>query len=322
MQKLKDIMLINRLRRKYRSINSESRDKETFYIIKRNDPNVGIFSCILTFLSHLYYAKEKGYIPVIDMMNFDNEYLYEEEIGKKNAWEFFFKQPGGVSLDIAYSSRKVKISNGHFKEKYMPSDNFLNSRNADDAMVWKDLWNKYIHYNDETLKYLDKHYNEICEQCEGEKVLGVLCRGTDYFHYTKAQRGENIAQNLKLVIEKVRKTAEERQCKWIFLATEDKDILEMFIKAFGKSLIFIEDDRLSSSEEKLLGQAWKENNIDLKRKGLNYILNFYVLSHCQCFVGARTSASVFLPIVGNMEYMFFYDLVNIEKEIKEEFYGT
>lgn len=319
MQRLRDIMLINKIKRNHKMINNEERDNRIIYIIKRDDPNVGIFSCILTFLSHLRYAEEKGYVPVIDMMNFDNEYLYECDIGVKNAWEYYFQQPGKVSLDIAYSSKKVIMSNGHFKKGYMPSEEFLNSRKAEDYLLWKGLWNKYIHYNNETQKYLDENYRRINNKCEGESILGVLCRGTDYFYYTKAQSGDHVIEKLKLVIDKVRKTAEERQCKWIFLATEDEDILQMYIKTFGKSLIYIEDDRLSSKEEKLLGQAWKEKHIDLKKKGLNYILNFYILSHCKCFVGARTSMSVFLPIAGNLEYMFFYDLVNIEKEIEGEF---
>lgn len=318
MQRLRDIILINKIKSKYKMINKEKSDNRIVYIIKRDDPNVGIFSCILTFLSHLRYADEKGYIPVIDMMNFDNEYLYSEEIGLKNAWEFYFKQPGNIALDIAYNSPKIKISNGHFKKEYMPSEEFLSSRKAEDYLLWKELWNKYIHYNDDTQKYLDENYRKINNQCGGSSILGVLCRGTDYFHYTKAQSGEHIIEKLKLVIDKVKKTAEKRQCKWIFLATEDEDILQMYIETFGKSLIYIEDERLCSKEKKLLGQAWKEKHIDLKEKGLNYILNFYILSHCKCFVGARTSMSVFLPIVGDLEYMFFYDLVNIEDEIEGE----
>lgn len=319
MQKLRDIILINKLRRKYKTIKSDNRDNRTFYIIRREDPNVGIFSCILTFLSHLRYADEKGYIPVIDMMNFDNEYLYPEEIGGKNAWEFYFKQPGNVALDIAYNSKKVKISSGHFKKGYAPSENFLNSKKADDYAIWKELWEKYIHYNDDTLKYLEENYNQIIKKCNREKLLGVLCRGTDYFHYTNAQGGERSIEKISLVIKKVEETARDKNCTWVFLATEDEDILQMFIKAFGERLIFIEDDRLSSMEQKLLGEAWKEKHIDLKKKGLNYILNLYVLSHCKCFVGAKTSASVFLPIISEMEYMLFYDLVNIDKE--KEFDG-
>lgn len=316
MQSLKNIVLINRIKRKYKMINKEKSDNRIFYIIRREDPNVGIFSCILTFLSHLRYADEKGYIPVIDMMNFNNEYLYPEEIGRKNAWEFYFLQPGNVALNIAYNGSKVKLSNGHFKKGYAPSENFLNSKSADDYAIWKELWEKYIHYNDDTLKYLDENFKKINNQCEGENIVGVLARGTDYFYYTKAQSCDHIYRKLKLVIDKVRKTADEKYCKWIFLATEDESILKMFIKAFGERLIFIEDDRLSLTEQKLLGEAWKEKQIDLKKKGLNYILNFYILSHCKCFVGARTSMSVFLPIVGNLEYMFFYDLVNIEKEME------
>lgn len=50
--------------------------KKKYYVIYREDPNVGIYSVILTVLSHLRYAEENGLIPVIDMRNFDSEYVY------------------------------------------------------------------------------------------------------------------------------------------------------------------------------------------------------------------------------------------------------
>ena len=70
-------------------------------------------------------------------------------------------------------------------------------------------------------------------------------------------------------------------------------------------------------EQRLLGEVWKEKKINLREKGLKYILNIYILSKCKCFIGTRTSGSVFLPIMSDIKDMFFFDLVNIEKELEE-----
>lgn len=323
MQKIQDYLFLKKMkrinRRKYKSYSASSDVSATkYYVIRRLDPNVGIFSCILTFLTHLCYAEEKGYIPVIDMMNFDNEYLYPEEVGKKNAWEFYFEQPAGISVQEAYCGKHVLLSHGHFQEGFIPSDEFLNSKFNADQNRWKRLWDKYIKINEKTLLFLEEKYMQMISRTEKEKILGVLCRGTDYFHYTNAQNVNNVEEKMDILISKIYQTMQEKNCEYVFLATEDADILERFTKKFDKKLLFIEDDRISSSEDKLLGIVWKEKGVDLKQKGLNYILNFYILSKLDYFIGARTSATVFLPIVGTKKYSFFYDLVNIEKEIAEE----
>lgn len=320
---LKDYILLAKLKSNAKKqAHSDSRlqeRKKKYYVIRRQDPNVGIFSCILTFLSHLKYAEEKGFIPVIDMMNFDNEYLYPEEIGVKNAWEFYFEQPAGESLIQAYRSKRVILSSAHFKKGYIPSDNFLNSKESDDFAIWKKLWEKYIRFNESTLCYLKENYAKIIENVGKDAVLGVLCRGTDYFHHTNAQNVSGGGQkHIKLLIDKVKAVMLEKKCQYVFLATEDEDIFQLFLTIFKEKLLYIEDERLTSSEKSLLGIAWKREGIDLKRKGLNYILNFYILSQLNYFIGAKTSASIFLPIVSEMKYSFFYDLVNIEKVIQEE----
>ena len=323
---LSDLLFIIKMKRKYRTdlkktkkYNTHINKKDIVYIIRRSDPNVGIFSCILTFLTHLRYADEKGYIPVIDMMNYDNEYLYDNELGVINAWEFYFEQPKDTTVEQAYGLyKKIKISSGHFQKQFIPSNAFLCSKESDDSIIWKNLWKKYINVNSQTKQYLESMYNNIEKKCHGNHFLGVLCRGTDYFHYTNAQGNIDIELKLMKVIEFVGNIAEKKECQYIFLATEDQDIFDRFFKAFAERLLYFDDERLQSDEDQLLGQAWKKNNIDLKKKGLNYILNFYVLSQAKFFVGARTSASVFLPIVGEKEYMFFYDLVNIEDEIRKE----
>ena len=158
-----------------------------------------------------------------------------------------------------------------------------------------------------TLK-VEEHINNIFEDMfnRNDRILGVLCRGTDYFWYTKSQGKPNL-NRLDTLIKKVRQVMDEYKCNKIFLATEDEDILSYFAEKIPQ-VFYIDDKRLSSNVHELLGERWKRENIDLKEKGLNYITNIYILTRCQCFIGAKTSASVFIPILSDMEYIFFYNM--------------
>lgn len=288
--------------------------KNIFYVIKRDEPNVGIFSCILTFLSHLKYAEEMNWIPVIDMKHFDNEYIYPEEKGIMNAWDFYFEQPAGVPLDIGWCGEKIILSERDFKSGYIPSNDFLNCKISEDFSEWKRLWKKYIRFNADTLKYLEENYQMILNQTSTENILGVLVRGTDYFWHTDVQY--NAFDKLDLVVSKVKKIMVEKNIEYLYLATEDEFIWKLFIEKFGEKCLYIDDERIDGRSEKgLIGEVWKEKNINLREKGLKYILNIYILSKCKCFVGTKTSASIFLPIISDMERknMFFFDLGSIEK---------
>ena len=54
----------------------------TFYIIRRQDISVGLFSNYIVFAGHIRYALAQGWLPVIDMQNYPNTYLEPELIGK------------------------------------------------------------------------------------------------------------------------------------------------------------------------------------------------------------------------------------------------
>lgn len=283
-----------------------------FYIIRRGSPNVGIFSCILTFLSHLRYAEEKGYLPIIDMMHFDNEYLYAKDIGQINAWEYYFKQPCNClgeeqfSLKQAYLSKNTILSTGDFRPGYEPSRQFMFTEDpaAHDRIIWKDLWEKYIVLNEKTARHIEAVYQQMFS--DDDRVMGVLCRGSDFFWHEPDQGRET--GKIKKVIDIVETAAQKYKCNKIFLMTEDSEILEVFKNRFAQRLFFLEDERVSSDIRKYLGVVWKEKGIDLHQKGLNYLTAFYIIARCRWFVGTKTSASIFFNIVGEKEYACYFNL--------------
>ncbi len=76
---------------------------KTYYIIRRADPMVGLFSNYIVFAGHIRFALANGLLPVIDMRNFPNAYLEPKLLGKENAWEYYFRQPFDISLEEAYN---------------------------------------------------------------------------------------------------------------------------------------------------------------------------------------------------------------------------
>ncbi|MDR2889618.1 MAG: hypothetical protein LBV33_07250 [Lachnospiraceae bacterium] len=316
--KLKSFLKLKIIRKKYYSKENYSEKnypitkRPIFYIIRRGAPDVGIFSCILTFLSHIRYAETKGYIPIIDMMHFDNEYIYNDskEFGNVNAWEYYFKQPGNCStneqysLREAYLNKKAILSTGEFCFGYEPSVQFLDSVATPDTHIWKTLWERYRVLNDATANHIEEVYHTMFSV--DDRVMGVLCRGSDYFWHESVQGNET--GKITLVLDRVDAAVKEYHCNKIFLMTEDSDILEKFKDRFGKILYFLDDERVSSDTQDFLGDVWKRKRIDLYQKGLNYITGFYIITKCRWFIGTKTSASVFFDIVGEKEYAFYFNL--------------
>ena len=70
---------------------------KTFYVVNSTSTKLGLYAYVLTFSGRINEALKKGYIPVIDLQNRKNTYLEDSEVGKVNAWEFYFEQPGGIA---------------------------------------------------------------------------------------------------------------------------------------------------------------------------------------------------------------------------------
>ncbi len=62
---------------------------KTYYIIRRRDQLVGLFSNYIVFAGQIRFALQNGWLPVIDMKNYPNMYLDPKLLGKVNSWEYY-----------------------------------------------------------------------------------------------------------------------------------------------------------------------------------------------------------------------------------------
>lgn len=276
----------------------ENKDK-TFFVIRRNSKTVGLFSYVLTVIGYLKIAEENGYIPVVDMQNYLSPYLSEK--GKQNVWEYYFKQPGGYSLDDIRHSRNIILSSGEVPLQ-MPGLQIFSDKQQ--LTEWRNIYQKYVRLNAETEAYI----NELRAQLWGkEKVLGVLCRGTDYRDLKPKKHP--IQPEVADVIAMAKKAMLEAQCEKIYLATEDKEILEQFRQEFGDVLIFPDINLRPYKKNELISTIEVEREDDKRLKGLEYLAQIELLSRCNCFIGSGCGGSYAALLMSpGFEWQYLWDL--------------
>lgn len=280
------------------------RRRKKIYIIWRANANVGLFSNVYIFLSHIIFAHNNGMVPVIDMMTKNNLYLEDDELNKINAWELFFEQPDRVKLDdIHWNSKKIYSDGADcVKEPFFS---------------WKELdWL----YDDTMFDYYLKEYkrniriNDNVKRCLVEKkeklqfgkykVLGILCRGTDYI--LNRPKGHPIQPPVQMVIDKTKKVLEEQGCEKIFLATEDKEISELFYKEFADKMIINDNELLETQKGEQISDVIQKRKVNRYEFGKNYLLNILLLSECNYFISGAVSATAFVYLQNEKKFEYSY----------------
>jgi len=122
---------------------------------------------------------------------------------------------------------------------------------------------------------------------EPENTLGVLIRGTDY---TKTRMpGHAIHADIPEMVDKITEIEKEHSYKYIYLATEDAEILEKMKSIYGKRLIYTDQERFAITPGQLLinlhGEETKEKGKGF-RLGVEYLLTLRLLSRCESLVAS------------------------------------
>jgi len=283
----------------------EENEKDIFYIIGFPRNEDGLLFLVLCNLSHIGYALEHGYIPVIDQQNYSNQYLNQENLKFENSWEYYFDQPFKYSLDDIKNSKNIVLSN----KLQMPNRKYTIDFNIFEDLrrlnFFRDLFKKYIIPNSKTMDYLITSYNNIFS---GKKnILGILCRGTDYL--SKKPGGHPIQPQPEDVIKKAKETMEIYKCDFLYLATEDQDIYETFKFHFKDKLISNNQRRFKQSDfinTDYISQMLNPKNSENYQLGLDYLSSIYNLSKCDCFLGGKTAGTIGVYL---MSEGFTYDYV-------------
>lgn len=286
--------------------------ERTFYIITGARTTTGLGALILRELYHILYAIKCGYIPLVDLKHYKNQYFKDKREYKDNAWEYFFKQPLNLGLDDIKDEDEVIIAENVLCPLVLPFElhPLFYPKNLVQDFKTKKIKNElteFLIFNDETKLYLEKKANEAFNGAND--VLGVLLRGTDY---TKRQTYEEFIQpETKKVIKDIKKLLAEGKFKKVYLATEDKFIYEEFKKEFGELLIENRQYMYSTNydSEKYLSEIKVDRKNHNYNLALEYLASLYILSKCKGFLGGMAGGTRIAYLLSeNWQYLKIYDL--------------
>jgi hypothetical protein len=282
---------------------------KTFYVIGVDEGWCGLFAIVTHQLTHIAYAIEKGYTPIVDLKNYHSQYISFDDRFHYNSWEFFFEQPCGYDLKDLKKARKVIYSVSYFdppNRKYlMPYETIV--YDSEKINYWSALFKSYIRINNEVRKGIEERTRFLF--MDKKHILGVLLRGTDYL--TLKPSRHPIQPNLQDAIVKVKECFLQWGCSHIYLATEDADIYRAFQKEFGLELIYDDSNRWTQND---LIDGKSNSNLfssteDKINEGIKYLTQICLLSNCTSFVGGNTRGTLgVLLMTEGFENQFVFDL--------------
>lgn len=294
-----------------RRYGSENRDKIIYYICEDNE-SMGFFAMYRCWLEYLYFADICGYVPVIYA---GHHFAYREEnhaVGTRNPFEYYFVQPAGLGLYEIKKTYKLVTSNLLHREivelvytgkygEYWYTQDYLK--------VMGNIVNKYLRFNEITWKYICDGLEKL--NIQNNKVLGVHIRGTDF------KKGFHIhpiyltAEDCFSAIDDI---LELKKYDKIFVATDDKRLLNQFLAKYRSKMCYYEDVFRNDKDKSVIFEKCKRKKHKY-RLGLEVLRDMYTLAVCDGLVAGISQVAVCAQINKMATGITYEDLKIIDKGI-------
>lgn len=288
----------------------EENPNSNIYMMYTNNPTRGFFSLFNLTLDGLYFADYYNMRPVVE---WGEATLYHEDGGVDgvfNSFEYYFKQPCGISVSSARHSKNVVFYEYSHRKLSIPDFNLTIGASLTDDLKLNSYLNKraeiirkYITFSDNVKQYL---YESADGMFTGKKTLGVHVRGTDmnvgYNGHAKIVTPEEYLKAAK-------KAFDVGEFENIFLATDEGRSIELFQKEFGRRLLFF-TDILRSDDGQALHFSKSERRNHKYLLGLEVLRDMYVLSLCDGLVAGVSNVSLTARMM-KRSYGKEYEQINI-----------
>lgn len=290
------------------SFGEKNSDKEFYVIRPRTDGTEGLMSLFINVAKNLYYARDNGYIAVVDFENYHTQYQDIVD-DNRNVWEFFFTQPSNYKLNEIYKSKNVILSGLEIQWYDSP----LNDKNRYNNNVLADVHDFLFGQIDFSDKVKNCANQEIIKlKLNFSDTLGLYLRGTDYTALKPS--GHPIQPTVEQAIKIVDDFLEKYNLERIFLVTEDGQIYNKIKGKYREKCVITTYDSFveNYNGKNFLGHDKCINELDDSpyRRGLNYLTKLLILSKCSYFVGGDTMGSWATMIFAGDKYKdkYIFDL--------------
>ncbi|MFR6471244.1 MAG: hypothetical protein ACLUPE_02900 [Turicibacter sanguinis] len=283
---------------------------ETYYVIRCNLPECGLFAIYMYILDHVAFAIDHGYIPVLDCEQYKCLYKENKPIkGVKDPWRYYFEKLSPVSLEDCKKFQNViygPIKFLHYKAIYYYSDqekNILPEKRR--IAELSTLVQSYMQFRPELKQELDEQAKKLNHF---QRILGIHVRGTDM--YTEGKQHPVPTGNTKdfSIIDKI---LEENQIDGIFLCTDTMSTVKLFKDYYGNRVITNEAVRQIND----LGSGiHKDTSLGIHRNnhkymlGIEVITDMYMLAQCDVLLCGPSNVAFVALIHNNNRYdkVYYY----------------
>lgn len=304
------------------------KEKKTFYIIATTRNITGIGAIWIGYIAHTLYAIDNGYIPIIDLKHYQNQYFKDNRTYKDNTWEYFFEQPCTHTLnDIDEDSKIIISTNSRMssRNKYNIWGNRIpiNSKTvlSQELLNLKSRYESAFKLSPTAQEYVKNNFNNIIGN--ETNILGILCRGTDYI--VRRSFGEPIQPKPEIVIKKAHEFLKKHpEIKKIYLATEDNNIYETFKKEFGDKLLDNKQYRYTynKNHKPFLSESQVDRPNHNYKLALEYLSSLYILSKCKYFIGGRCGGTIVAWLIQNSwQDLYIWKLGHYGRTFKERIFS-
>ena len=252
-------------------------------------------------VSHMFYAKSKGWYPVIDQQNYPVYNSMDYPInGTMNAWEYFWKQPGNISLEEAYKSKNVVLSRQNFFSQWdlgYAVENYYDRRKILE-------FNKISHLVplNEIIKQQVDNAKEVFPK--NKRILGVNVRlGAHSVHSVIHGVGHPIQPEVDELIDIIKEKEKDWNTDIVFLASDTEYAVKKFKESFGDRLVTYQRQRAELGKEYKNDpekEMYKKSN--LYQTTLDYLIEMELLACCDSLIGSVTSGFRYAVVQNGGQY--------------------
>ena len=254
----------------------------TVLVIHFSNRDIGFGDIIKICSAYVSVALSRNWIPVICL---DHPTQYSDYDGD-DCWSKFFVPINSITRSDLY---KYKCWISVFENRHIESfgscyGNLYMNKFADEQKT-----SFQILLNEKTLAYVKKKIPR--QLLEGEAAVGLIVRTTDYDSLAKRKTDPHE------VIEAVKNFLSLFPYSHVFLATEDKNILDLFAGTFGEKLLYVDQKRIlpySERESIWISDRFSELYKSKYELGADYISVIYALTGCSVIMVNRYSSALYI----------------------------
>lgn len=270
-----------------RKFGEENPDK-TFFVIRLFPPATGFLANYNYVLGYMRYALNKGYIPVVDMQNYETLYTEKKAVhGTRNVWEYYFEQPLDVksgkrySLEEVYRSKNVILSNGSMQLYDFTGDK--------QTIEWQCEMSKLVPFNNITKEYIQNKINEQIPQ--DINLIGVPTRGSE-------QKKRVIGHPIPVTAKELVPILHQRLEQWkhggkksaLFIKAEEQETIDFLKQEFQGKIYYTKATRIKDYNANTDMPASNANtSISRYQSTLEYLTDIYILSTCDSIIGSMNN---------------------------------